>query len=63
MLDTFWVKINKNGLVYSVEKYYLDESRIIYCKKRLTLTKVGAKIVARKFVVKQISQHYIKEIK
>jgi hypothetical protein len=62
MFNTFWVRIKKSGLFFSVEKYYLDESRIVYCKKRLTFTRIGAKIVARRFVTKQISKQYIKEI-
>jgi hypothetical protein len=62
MHDNFWVKIRKYGIFYKVEKYQLDDSRIIYCQEKLTATKVGARICARRFINKKITQQYIREI-
>jgi hypothetical protein len=61
MHDNFWVKISKEGIFYSVDRYYLDDSRIIYCNKRKTITKFGARMCARRFINKKITQQYIKE--
>lgn len=62
MHDSFWVKIKKNGLFYTVERYYLDDARIIYCQKRFTFTRIGAKMCAKRFIKNKIIQQYIKEI-
>jgi hypothetical protein len=62
MFDTFWVKINKNRVLYSVERYFLDDSRIIHCRKRMTFTRRGAKIVAKRFVLKKILEAYVKDV-
>jgi hypothetical protein len=62
MHDSFWVKIKKNGLFYIVERYYLDEARIIYCQKRFTFTKLGAILCAKRFINNKITQQYIREI-
>jgi hypothetical protein len=61
MHDSFWVKISKDGYLYTVERYYLDESRITYCQKRFTLTKFGAKMSAKRFINNKIAEQYIKE--
>lgn len=61
MHDSFWVNISKQGLFYSVDRYYLDESRIIYCNKKKAITKFGARICAKKFINNKIIQQYIKE--
>jgi hypothetical protein len=61
MHDNFWVKINKSGIFYSIEKYYLDDARIIYCQKKKTITKLGARRCAKRFINKKIIQQYIKE--
>jgi len=62
MQDNFWVKIKKNRILYTVEGYYLDDARIIYCQKKLTITRFGANMCARRFVKKKLIQQYIKEI-
>jgi len=62
MYDNFWVKIKKRSIFYTVERYYLDETRIIYCQKKLTITKIGAKICAKRFINNKITEQYIKEI-
>jgi hypothetical protein len=63
MHDNFWVKIKKTGSFYTVERYYLDESRITYCQKRFTLTRFGANLCAKRFIKNNIVKEYIKEIK
>ena len=61
MNESFWINIKKSGLFYTVEKWTAGEDRILYVEKKKTLTKFGAKRYARRCIIINICDNYIKE--
>ena len=61
MSEDFWINITKPGLLYVVEKWQVGEDRILYVEKKKTLTKRGAKSYARRCIINNVCDQYIKE--
>lgn len=63
MNEDFWINITKPGFFYVVEKWSAGEDRILYVEKRKVLTRLGAKKYARRFILNNVCNQYIKEKK
>jgi len=63
MSEDFWIKITKPGLLYVVEKWQAGEDRILYVEKKKTLTRWGARHYAKRCIIDQVCNLYIKEKK
>lgn len=61
MNENFWINIVHSGFFYIVEKWNAGEDRILYVEKKKTLTKWGAKRHARKCIINNVCDQYIKE--
>lgn len=61
MNESFWINIKKSGLFYTVEKWTAGEDRILYVEKKKTLTKFGAKKYARRCIIINVCEKYIRE--
>ena len=61
MNEDFWININKPGFFYMVEKWNAGEDRILYVEKKKALTKWGAKRYARRCIINNVCNQYIKE--
>lgn len=61
MNENFWINITKPGIFYVVEKWTTDEDRILYVEKKKIFTKIRAKKYARKCIINNVCEQYIKE--
>ena len=61
MSEDFWINITKPGFLYVVEKWQAGEDRILYVEKKKTLTRRGAKRYARRCIINNVCDQYIKE--
>ena len=61
MIENFWINITKPGFFYIIEKWNANEDRILYVEKKKALTKWGAKRYARKCIISNVCDQYIKE--
>lgn len=63
MNNDFWINITKPGFFYVVEKWSAGEDRILYVEKRRSITLWGAKKYAKRCIIDQVCNSYIKEKK
>lgn len=61
MSEDFWINIIRPGFLYVVEKWQVDKDRILYVEKKKALTKYGAKRYARRCIINNVCDQYIKE--
>jgi hypothetical protein len=61
-MNDFWINIKKPGMFYVVEQWWtVGDDRILYVEKRKRLTKWGAKRYARRCIIANVCNGYIKE--
>lgn len=63
MNEDFWINITKPGFLYIVEKWQVDQDRILYVEKKKTLTKRGAHKYSKRCIINHVCSQYIKEKK
>ena len=61
MNENFWINISKPGFFYMVEKWNAGEDRILYVEKKKFLTRWGVKRYARRCIINNVCEQYIKE--
>jgi hypothetical protein len=61
MNEDFWINITKPAKLYVVEIWRVGEDRILYVEKKRVLTKRGAKRYARRCIINNVCEQYIKE--
>lgn len=61
MNEEFWINIKKDRLSYVIEKWTATEDRILYVEKKKRLTKWGARRYARRCIIINVCEKYIRE--